>query len=61
MDNNSTFSEREFFPDLRIAIPSCCLDDSRSDVLGTDIALGKILFVENIQQGFSTLPITLTE
>ena len=56
LDYNSTFCERQFFPDLRISIPSCCLDDSGSDVLCADIALSKVLFVENIQQGFSKVP-----
>ena len=39
VDNNFTFGEREFFPDLRVATPPCCLDDSRSDVFSADIAL----------------------
>ena len=61
MDQNFAFREREFFPNLRVAIPSCRLNDSRSDVLGADIALSKVLFVENILQGFSTVPITLNQ
>ena len=52
VDNNSAFSKRQLFSELRVSIPPCRLDDSRSDVLRADIALGKILFVENIRQGF---------
>ena len=61
VDNNFTLREREFFSNLRVAIPSCRLDDGRRDVLGTDIAFGKVLFVENIQQGFPKVPIRLNE
>ena len=53
VDKNFAFSEREFFSNLRVSTPSCSIDDSRSDVLGADIALSKILFVENIKQGVS--------
>ena len=48
MDQNFAFREREFFSNLGVATPSCCLNDSRSDVLGADIALSKVLFFESI-------------
>lgn len=52
MDQDLAFREREFFTNLGVAIPTCRLDDRRRDVLGADIALSKVLFVEDILQGF---------
>lgn len=50
-DLDLALRQRQFFPNLRVPVPSCCFNDCRSNELCADVALGKVLLVEDIDQG----------